>query len=78
MFKPLLKKYGEIRIVSIAIVCAAIASVMRVMPSPISKILVVVSTLFNQIAIAFTDSPYILFASMFSTPRTRGKLLGIF
>lgn len=78
LYKICLKKFGDIRMLIVILIFACLTSVLRSTPSPISKVQVAISAIFNQFGNALTDAPFITFASMQTTPRSRGKVLGVF
>lgn len=78
VYKPLLRKFGDVRILIFVELFACITSAMRGTPAPISKIQYAISSIFNQFGNALIDAPFITFASMQTTPKSRGKVMGIF
>ena len=77
-YQPALKKFGDIPVLSLCIYLALFCCAVRSFAAPINKYWFIAATAFNQVGNATTDPAFISFASMSSTPRSRGKILGIF
>lgn len=78
LYQPLLRKFGDIRVLIFVELFACITSAMRATPSPIPKAQYAIAAIFNQFGNALVDAPFITFASMQTTPKSRGKVMGIF
>lgn len=78
LYKPLIKKFGDIRILIFVLLFACVTSVMRCTPPPLNRVQYCISAIFNQFGNALVDAPFITFASMQTTSRSRGKVMGVF
>lgn len=77
-YKPLLRKIGDVRMLVFVELMSCITSCIRVQPAPINKPSYIVGAILNQFGNALIDAPFITFASMQTTPRSRGKVMGVF
>lgn len=78
IYKPLIKKFGDIRILIFVLLFSCITSVLRCTPPPLNRVQYCFSAIFSTFGSSLVDAPFITFASMQTTPRSRGKVMGVF
>ena len=78
VYRPLLHKIGDVRMLVFVELMSCITSCIRSQSAPINKPSYIVSAILNQFGNALIDAPFITFASMQTTPRSRGKVMGVF
>ena len=73
-----LRKGGPIFIIILASYLSSITSLMRSVSTPMSKAILFISALFNQVSMCLSDAPYFSIVSLYTTPYNKAKVFGVF